>query len=72
LTRKFNSIDAALRFLRSAAHKAASPAGESPAMVNDDEPSSHNRLGLVGDPAQASSVVKVLTGAGQARLQAAP
>src|SRR2546430_1678060 len=53
-------------------NKAASPAGENPAMVNDDEPSSHNRLGSVGDPAQASSVVKVLTGAGQARLQAAP
>ncbi len=31
-----------------AAHKAASPAGESPAMVNDDKPSSHNRRGYSG------------------------
>ena len=29
-----------------AAHKAASPAGGSPAMVNDDEPYSHNRRGF--------------------------
>jgi len=30
------------------------------------KPSSHNRLGRRGDPAQESSVVKVLAGAGQA------
>ncbi len=35
-------------------------------MVNDDEPSSNNRPGLLGDPAQESSVAKVLAGAGQA------
>ena len=43
--------DKILRFLRllgAAAHKAASPAGEKPVMVNDDEPSSHNRLGCLG------------------------
>ena len=33
-----------LRFLF-AAHTAASPSGGSPVMVNDDEPSSHNRRG---------------------------
>ena len=39
-----------LRPLRSllAAHKAASPAGESPAMVNNDEPFSHNQRGPLG------------------------
>ena len=31
-----------------AAHKAANPAGESPAMVNNDEPFSHNQRGLLG------------------------
>ena len=31
-----------------AAHKAASPAGESPAMVNNDEPFSHNQHGPLG------------------------
>ena len=31
-----------------AAHRAASPAGESPAMVTDDEPSSDNRPGPLG------------------------
>ena len=30
------------------------------------QPSSHNRLGLRGDPTQESSVVKALAGAGQA------
>ena len=41
-------VRSSLRSLCSAAHKAASPAGESPAMANDDEPSSHNRLGSLG------------------------
>src|SRR5260370_36673485 len=33
-----------------AAHKAASPAGESPAMVSNDEPFSHNQRGRPGRP----------------------
>jgi hypothetical protein len=32
-------------FILGAAHKAASPTGASPVMVNDDDPSSHNRRG---------------------------
>jgi hypothetical protein len=49
-----------------AAHKAASPAGESPAMVNNDEPFSHNQRGPLGDPAHESLVVKALARAGRA------
>jgi hypothetical protein len=36
------------RYLYLAAHNDESPAGESPAMENDDEPSRYNRLGRQG------------------------
>jgi hypothetical protein len=54
-----------LRAFPFAAHKADSPAGESPAMVNDDEPFSDNQLGRWGDPAQESLVVNVLAEQGK-------
>jgi len=53
------------RVIPFAAHKADSPAGESPAMVNDDEPFSDNQLGHWGDPAQESLVVNVLAEQGK-------